>query len=320
MGSPLKKVILEGVVFDQMQYIDFAKVCQRIRIYRVVASLRHRDRHDRLDRRNDANMFAAFFNLIESLRTPPVKKVFFPSLPVNRKLVLWYAGHLVREGSTVEPASRLHEVDDLRKQGASLTFICNHLTYADSHIIEALFLRLGFRDLADHIIHVAGQKTFEISRRVLTRSLNTVRVYQPKAEIDKQLKRKMNLRALKWAAHQKRRGYSLLVFPEGTRTRRHRRFSLHGANPKTTFYFRGSSVVPLGLMGSEMIMPVGRVLPNPSTVRLHVGSPIQHSAIEKKQREENPEASDADLRQRLMTYYMAQINSLLDPEYQFRGD
>ena len=268
----------------------------------------------------DAHMFSAFLNFFESFRTPPVKKVFFPSLPWNRKLVLRYAGHLVQEGSVVEPTGRLHTADELRKQGNSLTFICNHLTYADSHIIEALFLRLGFRDLADHIIHIAGQKTYEISRRFLTLSLNTVRVYQPKADIDKLLKRRMNARALKWAAHQKRRGYSLLVFPEGTRTRRHRRFSLHAANPKTTIYFRGSSVVPLALMGSEKIMPVGRLLPLPADVRLRVGEPLQHSAIEAKLREENRETSESDLRQKIMTYYMAQINSLLDPAYQFRGD
>ncbi len=262
-------------------------------------------------------MFSAFLNFFESLRSPPVKKVFFPSLPVNRKLVLWYAGHLVQDDSAVETVERLHAADELRKQGTSLTFICNHLTYADSHIIEALFLRLGFRDLADHIIHIAGQKTYEISRRFLTRSLNTVRVYQPKANIDMQLKKKMNSRALKWAAHQKRRGYSVLVFPEGTRTRKHRRFSLHGANPKTTIYFRNSSVVPLGLMGSEKIMPVGRVLPLPSTVLLRVGSPIQHSAIEARLREENPQISESDLRQKMMAYYMDEINSLLDPDYQY---
>lgn len=262
-------------------------------------------------------MFSVLLNFFESLRTPPVKKVFFSSLPVNRKLVLWYAGHLVREDSTVETVDRLLAVDEMRKQGASLTFICNHLTYADSHIIEALFLRLGFRDLADHIIHVAGQKTYEISRRFLTRSLNTVRVFQPKADIDVMLKKKMNSRALKWAAHQKRRGYSLLVFPEGTRTRRHRRFSLHGANPKTTIYFRNSSVVPLGLMGSEKIMPVGRVLPLPSTVRLRVGVPIQHSTIETRLRQKYPHASESDFRQKIMICYMSEINSLLDPEYQY---
>ncbi len=254
-------------------------------------------------------------DLFESIRKPSTKEVFFRSLKWNRRIIFWYAKKLVRPDSTIEPLDRLQAINQLRKEKHAITFISNHLTYADSHIIETLLIRFGFRDLARHIIHIAGQKTFVITRRLFTRSLNTIRVYQPKARVDKTMKRKMNTRALKWAAHLKRRGYSVLVFPEGTRTRRQKRFNPAAANPKATIYFRDSHVVPLALMGAEKIMPVGRILQTPATVRLRVGEPIDNQKLEQSIKKEHPGIGDYELRQRLMTFYMGKVQDLLDPEY-----
>ena len=134
---------------------------------------------------------------------------------------------------------------------------------------------MDLREMAYHLVHIAGQKTYEFSRRFLTRSLNTIRVYQPKANVEGMIKKKMNSRALKWASRLKRKGYSLLVFPEGTRTRMEKRFNLKSGNPRTTIYFRNSLVVPLALMGPENLMPVGRTLPHPGNIRLRVGKSIE---------------------------------------------
>jgi 1-acyl-sn-glycerol-3-phosphate acyltransferase len=254
-------------------------------------------------------------DLFESIRTPHTKEVFFRSLRWNRRLIFWYALKLLEPGSRIEPLERLHHINELRKNGKALTFICNHLTYADSHIIEALFIRFGFRDLARHIIHIAGQKTFDWTRRLFTRSMNTIRVYQPKARVDKEIKRTMNSRALKWAAHQQRRGYCVLVFPEGTRSRSHKRFNRSAANPKTTIYFRNSLVVPIALMGSEKIMPVGRILQRSATVRLRIGEPIDHRQLEESMKLEHPKLSERELRKLQMDFYMKQIGDLLDPDY-----
>lgn len=264
-------------------------------------------------------MFKSAKEFVESIRKPKVKEVFFPSLSLNRRIVLWYANKLVKGDSHIESIERLQEVDALRKSGSPLTFICNHLTYADSHIIETLIARFGFQDLADHLVHIAGQKTFQFARRPLTRSLNTVRVYQPKANIESMVKKKMNSRALRWAQRLKRKGYSLLVYPEGTRTRLMRHFNLYSANPKTTIYFRQSYVVPLALMGSEEIMPVGSVLQKPATVRLRVGEPIRHAEFEENVRRTEAGKTERETRQILMMRYMDKINLLLDPDYRYPG-
>jgi 1-acyl-sn-glycerol-3-phosphate acyltransferase len=257
-------------------------------------------------------------NIYESLSKPPLKQVYFQSLPLNRNLLLWYANRIVKQDSTIDSISKLKEIDELRRSGQPLTFISNHLTYADSHVIEIMFIRFGFEGLANHMIHIAGQKTFEIWRYSLTRSLNTIRVYQPKASIDRMLKKKMNSRALRWAARQKRKGYSLLVFPEGTRTRMEKRFNLKSGNPRTTIYFRNSFVVPLALMGSEEMMPVGKILPRAATVNLRIGKPINHPDLEQELRQKNPEQSEKDLQQTALLYYMNQINNLLNPEYAYQ--
>jgi 1-acyl-sn-glycerol-3-phosphate acyltransferase len=257
-------------------------------------------------------------NIYESLRKPQFKEVYFRSLPLNRNLLLWYTNRIVKKDSTIDSISQLKEIDELRRSGQPLTFISNHLTYADSHVIEMMFIRFGFEELANHIIHIAGQKTFEIWRYSFTRSLNTIRVYQPKASIDRMLKKKMNSRALRWAARQKRKGYSLLVFPEGTRSRMEKRFNLKGGNPRTTIYFRQSLVVPLALMGSEEMMPVGRILPRAATITLRIGKPINHPDIEQELRKKNPEQSEKEMQQTALLYYMNQINNLLKPEYAYQ--
>lgn len=262
-------------------------------------------------------MFSLLTDTIRSLIPPALRKVFFPSLRSNRRLLLWYANRLVDQGSMLEFRERLESMDRLRRKGKSFTFICNHLTYADSHIIETMLIRNGFRGLADHLIHIAGQKTFEIWRYAMTRSLNTIRVYQPKARIDKMFSRKMNAKALRWAGHLKRRGYSLLVFPEGTRSRSERRFNLLNANPRTTIYFRESFVIPLALMGPENILPVGHVLPKRAAVRLRIGEPIDYVEREKDFKRANPDKTEKEMRQSLMLEFMEDINQLLDPEYQF---
>jgi len=255
---------------------------------------------------------------LQSIRSPNPKQVFFRSLRSNRRLVFWYASKLVDRASVIETVSCLSKIDQLRKEKKSITFISNHLTYADSHIIETLLIRNGFQDLARHLIHIAGQKTYEMPRRWFTRSLNTIRVYQPKAKIDKDFKKKMNSRALKWGAHLKKHGYSLLVFPEGTRTRKHTRFNPSAANPKTTVYFRNSFVMPLGLMGAEKIMPVGKILQSRGSVKLKMGEPVDHEKLAREFKTASPELTENELRSKLMHEYMTRINALLEPEYRWR--
>jgi 1-acyl-sn-glycerol-3-phosphate acyltransferase len=254
-------------------------------------------------------------DLLQSIRQPNPKQVFFRSLPSNRRLGFWYASKLVDSASKIEPVSCLQWIDQLRKEKKSVTFISNHLTYSDSHIIETLMIRNGFQDLAKRLIHIAGQKTYEMPRRWFTRSLNTIRVYQPKAKVVKDFKKRMNSWALKWAAHLKRQGYSLLVFPEGTRTRKGTVFNPSAANPKTTVYFRNSFVVPLALMGAEEIMPVGKILQSRAAVRLRVGEPVDHEKLLAEFRNANPDLSEHELRSKLMLDYMMRINVLLEPEY-----
>src|SRR5262249_50446627 len=99
-------------------------------------------------------MSGTLSDTILSLGPPSVKEVFFPALPLNRKGMFWYAQRKVGRDSTIEFLERLEQADALRKQGRSLTFVCNHLSYADSHVIEVLMIRNGFADLAEHLIHI----------------------------------------------------------------------------------------------------------------------------------------------------------------------
>jgi 1-acyl-sn-glycerol-3-phosphate acyltransferase len=97
-----------------------------------------------------------------------------------------------------------------------------------------------------------------------------------------------------------------------------KRFNLNSGNPRTTIYFRNSVVVPLALMGSEQMMPVGRILPRQATVHLRIGKLINHADLEKELRQKIPEQTEKELQQTALQYYMNQINDLLKPEYSFK--
>jgi 1-acyl-sn-glycerol-3-phosphate acyltransferase len=84
-------------------------------------------------------------------------------------------------------------------------------------------------------------------------------------------------RALRRALHLLRSGRCLAIFPEGTR------------NPAPTLRppelgvavlaaWSRAPVLPVAIVGSEQLMPKGRWLPRPATVRVRVGTPLRFSS------------------------------------------
>ncbi|MCU0612120.1 MAG: 1-acyl-sn-glycerol-3-phosphate acyltransferase [Candidatus Eisenbacteria bacterium] len=223
-----------------------------------------------------------------------------PANTLNRILGGWFIGSFVRRDSVVEGVAFLHEAWERHRAGTQLVVICNHASYADSHIIEQLLLRVGFRDFAFSVHHMAGQKTYRTPwRRFFTFGVNTIKVIQSTATQDPGLKRRQALESFK-AFKRVVATRPVLLFPEGTRTRTGR---MGPTSPALANYLRGSLVLPMALQGTERMLGVGMRYPQAATIVLRIGRPFIAQPVPR-----------ADKGQE-MAAYVQHIIDLLDPPY-----
>lgn len=188
---------------------------------------------------------------------------------INRLLGGLFISHFVRRDSRVEGIPNLREAWERHRAGSPLVVISNHASYADSHIIEQLLNRVGFRDLTRSLFHLAGQKTYQtLWRRFFTAGLNTIKVIQSIADEAPEVKRRQALESFK-AFRRVVTTNPVLLFPEGTRTRTGR---MGPPVPTLANYLRGKLVLPMALQGTERMLGVGASFPHASTIVLRAGS------------------------------------------------
>jgi 1-acyl-sn-glycerol-3-phosphate acyltransferase len=117
-------------------------------------------------------------------------------------------------------------------------------------------------------------------------------------------------RTIDQAAERIRQGCSVVIFPEGTRSRDGRL----GPFKKGGFHLAinsGAEVVPVAIRGTHEVMPRGAALIRPGTVDIEIGEPIPTTGL-------GPED-----RQRLLEEVRARVESLLNhplPEGEGRGE
>lgn len=228
------------------------------------------------------------------------ERTVFRANALNRVLGGGFVGAFIRRDSSVEGASHLHEAWERHRAGARLVIISNHASYADSHIIEQLLSRVGFRDLTLRLYHLAGQKTYQTPwRRFFTLGINTIKVIQGRADEAAEVKRRQAIESFK-AFKRLVATNPVLLFPEGTRTRTGR---MGPVVPTLANYLRGNLVLPIALQGTERVLGVGMCFPHPATVVLRIGRPFIAQAV-----------PNVDKHQE-MAGYAQRIIDLLDEQY-----
>jgi 1-acyl-sn-glycerol-3-phosphate acyltransferase len=91
-------------------------------------------------------------------------------------------------------------------------------------------------------------------------------------------------RSIDEASRRISKGCSVVIFPEGTRSRDGRL----GAFKKGGFHLAinsGAQIVPVAIRGSREVMPSGQLLINPGTVELEIGEPIPTAGLGTADRE-----------------------------------
>jgi len=79
------------------------------------------------------------------------------------------------------------------------------------------------------------------------------------------------------------RGVSLLLFPEGGRVKTGMRDFKEGA--AYLAIKAGAPAVPIGLVGTREVLPMGTIVIRPGTLEVHVGDPIETRNMTSKDRE-----------------------------------
>jgi 1-acyl-sn-glycerol-3-phosphate acyltransferase len=178
--------------------------------------------------------------------------------------------------AVLEPV--LEGVEHLRAAAARgpTIVVCNHLSYIDTTATDAVLAWHGHADLADRLVAAAGPKVYaDLFRLIAASCLNTLPVPQSTSLSHTA---KLGARELARKAHESlestrealERGYVLLLYPEGSRSRSGRLGPFLKGTRRYLTCIEGAAVVPMAISGTDRLMPVGepKLHPGPVAVRI----------------------------------------------------
>jgi 1-acyl-sn-glycerol-3-phosphate acyltransferase len=181
-------------------------------------------------------------------------------------------------------------------EGACL-FICNHLSNGDGYtLVRALRPR--------RVYFLAGVKLQETTMtRIGLEAVDTIPIRPNSADVE----------ALKRAVEMLKAGQSVLIFPEGTRSRNG---SLLRARKGAALIARraGVPIVPVALTGTEKFLPIndesmGTEQPHHARIDVRIGQPFRVADLV------IDPVEGEDERQLLADAMMRQVAELLPPEH-----
>jgi 1-acyl-sn-glycerol-3-phosphate acyltransferase len=221
--------------------------------------------------------------------------------------------HQVLADRILLPGSTLTGVEHLAGLAGRPVMICaNHLSYADANLLEVMLHRAGADALCDRLSVIAGPKVYSsLKRRFSSLCFGTIKTPQSSAlstedaVMDPREVARAARRSIDIAHDRLRLGDALLVFAEGTRSRTHEMQPLLAG---VTRYLEipGTVVLPIGIVGTEALFPIGEDTLHPVRVEVHVGCPIDALQLR--------EDAGGDRRVMMDTVGLA-VAALLPPEY-----
>jgi 1-acyl-sn-glycerol-3-phosphate acyltransferase len=233
---------------------------------------------------------------------------YYPRDPLARRIHHALARRVLQHEPVLIGAGHLAAI-----AGKPVVIVANHLSYSDANVVEVVLHRAGAIALADRLTVIAGPKVYSsLRRRFSSLCFGTIKVPQSSGvSTDEAV---MNAREIALAArrviqiaHERvRLGEALLVFAEGTRSRSG---DMQRLLPGVARYLDspGTSILPVGIAGSEALFPIDEGSLNPVRLQVSIGAPIQADALR---------ARCGGSRQRVMDAIGVAIAALLPSGYQ----
>ncbi|HVU00743.1 MAG TPA: 1-acyl-sn-glycerol-3-phosphate acyltransferase [Polyangiaceae bacterium] len=166
-----------------------------------------------------------------------------------------------------------------------LLFLANHLSYSDANVLSVALDGAGLSSFADRLTVVAGPKVYsDPMRRFSSLCFGTIKTPQStdlaseEAVMNVRDVAKVARETIALACQRERAGDALLVFVEGTRSRTH---GMQKALAAVTRYFDVESLhlVPVGIAGTEHLVPVDDERLHRALVQVRLGKPAPAKAL-----------------------------------------
>lgn len=198
--------------------------------------------------------FALFLTLLISLITLFMTLILNKGAAAVQGLAAWWAGSICKFGGVQVTVSGAEKLDPKKP----FIFAANHQSQFDIFVLQG-FLGVNFRWLAKK----------ELFRVPIWGPAMRRAGYIP---IDRSHGRQA-LKSLGEAAQKIAAGTSVIIFPEGTRSKDGK---LHDfkAGAMVLAIKSGVPIVPVAILGTYEILPKGRLLTSPGKVEIRVGAPI----------------------------------------------
>jgi 1-acyl-sn-glycerol-3-phosphate acyltransferase len=220
------------------------------------------------------------FEVVERLRTAGETWGYNPPNAFARRM------HHAMGDAAIPMDSALDGLEHLGGlEHARLLFLPNHLSYADVNVFEILLVRYGQEALAARLTAIAGPKVYsDPFRRFSSLCFGTIKTPQSSARssgeavMSAREVARLARGAIVQAHARLDAGDALLLFVEGTRSRTG---GMQPALAATTRYFEHPDLwlVPVGIVGSERLVPVGGERVIPTRLGIQIGSPLRADAL-----------------------------------------
>jgi 1-acyl-sn-glycerol-3-phosphate acyltransferase len=205
---------------------------------------------------------------------------YYPRDPLAQRIHYILADRLVPSDSVLVGMAHVRAVAD-----RPVAIFANHLSYADANLLEILLRRSGGAELADRITAIAGPKVFTSRvRRFSSLCFGTIRTPQSACvstgnavmgprEVARAARRSIDVARERLCA-----GDALLIFGEGTRSRTREMQPLL-AGVERYLDVPGTWILPVGIVGTDALFPIGDEGIHPSRIVVHVGAPVEAFAL-----------------------------------------